>query len=121
MKPQTRNTLQALCALSLACSAQVHAHGDDDPLLVHVMIDQLEWRIADESDPAVLDAQGTGPDVGAFDKPLMNGSLIRMPPRLVQGTYLGLNPLTNGSLIRTLEIDRQWFHHSVLIPLRTGL
>ncbi len=58
MKPQTRNTLQALCALSLACSAQVHAHGDDDPLLVHVMIDQLEWRAADESDPYVLEAQG---------------------------------------------------------------
>lgn len=35
------------------------AHGEDDPLLAKVIIDQLEWRRADEGkDPWVLEAQG---------------------------------------------------------------
>ncbi len=47
-----------LALWGVAYCSQGIAHETDDPLLVHVMIDQLEWRSADESDPYVLDAQG---------------------------------------------------------------
>jgi len=58
LKFLTKNTVLTLSAFSLGCSIQGIAHDNDDPLLLHVMIDQLEWRSADESDPYVLEAQG---------------------------------------------------------------
>src|SRR5690606_40089885 len=53
----TRLTLAALASLSLLHSLPIAAHENDDPLLSKVMIDQLEWRNADDEDPYALDAQ----------------------------------------------------------------
>lgn len=58
MKIQKAGMTIALCGLTLACSLQALAHEGGDPLLVHVMIDQLEWRSADGNNPYALEAQG---------------------------------------------------------------
>jgi len=58
MKILSRKVTFAVAAVALAYSAYGGAHETDDPLLAHIMIDQLEWRSADESDPYVLAAQG---------------------------------------------------------------
>lgn len=57
MKSMTGNKTLA-CATAFVCGTQAMAHDNDDPVLVHVMIDQLEWRIADDADPYALEAQG---------------------------------------------------------------
>ena len=53
--------------------------------------------------------------------PLENGSLIRTLIRSAFATKKGLNPLENGSLIRTLAYRAVRTGRRVLIPLRTGL
>src|SRR5690606_6317221 len=57
MADTTRLTLAALASLSLLHGLPIAAHENDDPLLSKVMIDQLEWRNADDEDPYALDAQ----------------------------------------------------------------
>lgn len=58
MKNVSLQVSLGLLTLILAYSGQTIAHEGDDPLLTRVMIDQLEWRNADEADPYVLEAQG---------------------------------------------------------------
>ena len=54
--------------------------------------------------------------------PLTNGSRIRTPPRReTVNEYQGLNPLTNGSRIRTKRNVNRIRNGVVSIPLRTGL
>src|SRR5690606_19623502 len=49
--------LAAFVAQALLHSAPGIAHENDDPILSKVMIDQLEWRDADQQDAYLLDAQ----------------------------------------------------------------
>lgn len=49
--------LVALLSAGLLRSVPALAHEQDDPFLTRVLIDQLEWRSADEADPTVLEAQ----------------------------------------------------------------
>lgn len=54
----SRNVLLLLPIAAIAHAAPGRAHESDDPLLTYVMVDQLEWRSADGSDPVALDAEG---------------------------------------------------------------
>lgn len=56
------NTFWKLSIAALVWPGLLHsqysvAHESDDPLLYRVMIDQFEWRNADDADPYVLEAQ----------------------------------------------------------------
>lgn len=51
---QKKTLATGLAALALV--GQLHAAGADDPILTKVMIDQLEYRFSDGSDPLVLEA-----------------------------------------------------------------
>lgn len=57
MKKTSPTLALVLISAALAHSPQTLAHEGDDPLLTKVMIDQLEWRAADGTDPYVLEAQ----------------------------------------------------------------
>jgi copper resistance protein B len=48
----------ALSTVTLAYSAAGISHESEDPLLVNIMIDQLEWRSAEGENPFALEAQG---------------------------------------------------------------
>lgn len=58
MKPLLKPFSLHLIALAIFPSAIAFAHEGDDPTLAKIMIDQLEWRSADEANPYVLEAQG---------------------------------------------------------------
>lgn len=58
MKPLSGKFALSLFTVALLHSAPTLAHEGDDPLLARVMIDQLEWRDANDAESYVLEGQG---------------------------------------------------------------
>ena len=65
--PALRRLLPSVFLTAAIFSTQVIAHEGDDPVLAKVMIDQFEWRAADEADLYVLEADAwIGKDLHKF-------------------------------------------------------
>lgn len=58
MKIFSQKIIPVLFAITLGSATQVYAHEGHDPLLTHVIIDQLEWRKGDGNDLYALEMQG---------------------------------------------------------------
>ena len=93
--------------LLLSAPELVIAHGEDDPMLIAVYADEVEWRDTNEGDSFSWDAQGwVGKDLNKFWWKTEGATVARQPLQRVQqrqealalaaqrleGLLLGLQP-----------------------------